>query len=55
MMTIVNCPTWGRGVEGKTENQFRPFCSERCKQIDFGAWAIGKYKISGSDQLADHP
>ena len=24
---------------------FRPFCSERCKQIDLGAWAEEKYTI----------
>jgi endogenous inhibitor of DNA gyrase (YacG/DUF329 family) len=29
------------------ENKFRPFCSERCKQIDLGAWASEKYVIGG--------
>jgi endogenous inhibitor of DNA gyrase (YacG/DUF329 family) len=24
---------------------WRPFCSERCKQIDLGAWAEEKYTI----------
>lgn len=27
------------------ENPFRPFCSERCKLIDLGAWADGQYRI----------
>ncbi|MBI5050735.1 MAG: DNA gyrase inhibitor YacG [Nitrospirae bacterium] len=27
-------------------NPFRPFCSERCKLIDLGAWAAEKYKIA---------
>jgi len=27
------------------ENPFRPFCSERCQQIDLGAWAEEKYTI----------
>ena len=27
------------------KNTFRPFCSERCKQIDLGAWADEKYAI----------
>ena len=25
-------------------NEFRPFCSERCKLIDLGAWANDEYK-----------
>lgn len=32
------------------ENRFRPFCSERCKQIDLGAWANEKYRIGGTDE-----
>ena len=27
------------------ENPFRPFCSDRCKLIDLGAWADGRYRI----------
>ncbi len=27
------------------ENRFRPFCSQRCKSIDFGAWAAEEYRI----------
>ena len=26
-------------------NEFRPFCSERCKLLDFGAWADGEYNL----------
>lgn len=26
-------------------NEFRPFCSARCKTIDLGDWASGKYAI----------
>ena len=29
------------------DNSFRPFCSERCKLIDLGAWAKGEYRIEG--------
>jgi len=28
-------------------NPFRPFCSERCKLIDLGAWISGDYVIPG--------
>ncbi|RJG07789.1 DNA gyrase inhibitor YacG [Noviherbaspirillum cavernae] len=45
MATIVDCPTCGKKVEWSEENRFRPFCSERCKQIDLGAWAEEKYAI----------
>ena len=30
-------------------NPWRPFCSERCKLIDLGAWAEGKYAIPTED------
>jgi len=26
-------------------NEFRPFCSERCKLLDFGDWADEKYNL----------
>ena len=26
-------------------NPFRPFCSERCKLIDFGNWVDGNYRV----------
>lgn len=45
MATVVNCPTCGKKVEWTEKNKYRPFCSERCKQIDLGAWAEEKYAI----------
>lgn len=47
MPTVVKCPTCGKDVVWAPENKFRPFCSERCKQIDLGAWAAEKYVIGG--------
>ena len=44
MVTIVKCPVCGKDVEWKDTSLYRPFCSERCKQIDLGAWAEEKYK-----------
>lgn len=26
-------------------NKWRPFCSERCRQIDLGAWASERYRV----------
>jgi endogenous inhibitor of DNA gyrase (YacG/DUF329 family) len=27
------------------ENRWRPFCSERCRSIDLGAWATERYRV----------
>lgn len=40
----VKCPRCGKEVEYEG-NEFRPFCSERCKLIDFGAWADEEYAL----------
>lgn len=41
----VKCPHCGKPALFTPENSFRPFCSERCKLIDLGAWAEEKYSI----------
>ena len=43
----VNCPTCAKQVPWTEESEFRPFCSERCKLIDFGEWATEKNVIEG--------
>ena len=43
-MTVIKCPTCGRKTEYEG-NEFRPFCSERCKLLDFGAWADENYSL----------
>jgi len=43
-MTVVKCPQCGREVEFEG-NEYRPFCSERCKLLDFGAWADEDYGL----------
>ena len=53
MATVVDCPTCGAKVEWAEKNKYRPFCSERCKQIDLGAWAEEKYTISAATLLDD--
>ena len=45
LMTTVHCPTCAAPVEWTPASHYRPFCSERCKQIDLGAWAEEKYTI----------
>jgi len=41
----IACPGCGTLLEWDLQNPFRPFCSERCKLIDFGQWATGAYAI----------
>jgi endogenous inhibitor of DNA gyrase (YacG/DUF329 family) len=33
-------------VRWGAESPFRPFCSERCKMIDLGAWASEEYRVA---------
>jgi endogenous inhibitor of DNA gyrase (YacG/DUF329 family) len=42
----IKCPTCKCKTEWK-DNPSRPFCSERCKLIDLGAWNSEEYKIEG--------
>ncbi len=48
-MATVRCPTCGHDVKWTDKEKFRPFCSERCKMIDLGAWASNGYSIAGRD------
>jgi endogenous inhibitor of DNA gyrase (YacG/DUF329 family) len=43
-MIEINCPQCGKPVDF-SGNEYRPFCSERCKLLDLGAWADGDYAI----------
>ena len=48
-MTVVKCPTCGKEAQYEG-NEFRPFCSERCKLLDFGAWADEQYSLAAEDE-----
>jgi uncharacterized protein len=48
MSSVVPCPTCGRNVEWSERSPWRPFCSERCKLIDLGAWASEQHSIPGT-------
>jgi len=48
----VKCPTCGRELEWATA-QFRPFCSERCRLIDLGAWFSEQRAIPGESAATD--
>jgi len=47
----VDCPTCKAAVEWNDHSPYRPFCSERCKQIDFGDWATERFSIAGEPSL----
>ena len=49
----VRCPQCGAMAEYKTDNPSRPFCSERCKLLDLGAWAEERYSIPGAAVSVD--
>ncbi|HLW05608.1 MAG TPA: DNA gyrase inhibitor YacG [Azoarcus sp.] len=41
----VKCPQCNAPVKWLPESKWRPFCSERCRQIDLGAWASEAYRV----------
>jgi len=45
----VDCPTCGAPVEWSEKSPNRPFCSDRCKLIDLGAWAAEEHAIPGNE------
>jgi uncharacterized protein len=49
----VNCPNCGKPVLWSPESPFRPFCSDRCRLIDLGAWFSEEHAIPGEGMDAD--
>lgn len=49
----VKCPNCGKKVAWIEQESFKPFCSNRCKLIDFGEWADEKKSIPGESVLPD--
>ena len=52
---IVRCPQCGGDSVYAPSNPYRPFCSERCKQIDLGAWASESFRVPDETQPDDLP
>ena len=42
---IVRCPACGGESVYAPSNRWRPFCSERCKGMDLGAWASESFRV----------
>ena len=51
----VTCPTCGGRSIFSPANRFRPFCSERCKLIDTGAWASESFRLPSSTPPDEQP
>ena len=45
---IVACPTCRKPTQWE-QNPSRPFCSERCRLIDLGAWVTEEYRVPAED------
>ena len=43
---LVPCPSCRREIAYSTRNPWRPFCSERCRRVDLGAWASERYRVA---------
>lgn len=41
----VRCPACGGESLYAPSNAYRPFCGERCKNLDFGAWASERFAV----------
>ena len=42
----VICPRCGAQVPWAPASRYRPFCSERCRTVDLGAWATERYRVA---------
>lgn len=49
----IDCPQCGKQTLWSSENPSRPFCSERCKMLDLGAWADESYQIAAEPEMDD--
>jgi uncharacterized protein len=50
---IVRCPACGGDSIYAPSNPYRPFCSERCKNVDLGAWASEEFRVPEKPPLED--
>ncbi len=41
----VRCPACGGPSLYAADNPHRPFCGQRCKSMDFGAWASEQFTV----------
>ncbi len=49
----VRCPQCGGDSRYAPDNPWRPFCSERCRSVDLGAWASESYRVEAPPSASD--
>ncbi|HZY18950.1 MAG TPA: DNA gyrase inhibitor YacG [Ramlibacter sp.] len=52
---VVKCPGCGGNSIYAPTNPYRPFCSERCKNLDLGAWASESFRVPDQTPPDDQP
>ena len=50
---IVTCPQCKGNSVYAPRNPYRPFCGERCKNLDLGAWASESFRVPAPEQFED--
>ena len=45
---LVPCPRCRQPSRYDAANRWRPFCSERCRMLDLGAWASESYRVAAA-------
>ncbi len=45
----MSCPI----CQKSTEKAYRPFCSQRCANVDLGRWLNGSYAVPAEEALSD--
>lgn len=46
---VARCPHCRRPASLAQGNPWRPFCSERCRQVDFGDWLSGAHALAAEE------
>ena len=52
--TVV-CPACKGDSLYSSSNRYRPFCCERCKNMDLGAWASESFRVPAEAPPEDSP
>lgn len=50
---LIRCPACGSESRYSSGNPSRPFCSERCRGLDFGDWAAENYRLPAKPASED--
>ena len=51
----VPCPGCRGPALFSPENRWRPFCSQRCREMDLGAWASEQFRVPAAPPQDGEP